>query len=92
MKSKVQFDQPRDEIKVNVPNPGGFWNGLALGAIAGAAGFFLWGTKKGKTIKKNLVKEIKNLSGELQEAKRECCPDEPKKLPAKNSKSKKPLP
>lgn len=32
-----------------------FFNGLALGAVVGAAGFFLFGTKKGKKLKKALL-------------------------------------
>ena len=90
MKNKIKFDQPHDEIKIDVPTrSGGFLGGLAIGALAGATGFFLYGTKKGRVIKNNLMKEINKLSGELKEMKKGCCSEEPKKLPAKTSKATK---
>jgi len=41
------------QIKENHPS---FFNGLLLGAAVGAAGYFFFGTKKGKRVKKALKK------------------------------------
>lgn len=71
MKKKIKFDKPKDTLKVEVPYRGsGFFNGAVLGALTGAVGFFLYGTKKGKAVKNKLVKqakeELKNLKGEIE--------------------------
>jgi len=85
MKKKIKFDKPKDTLKVEVPSRGsGFFNGAVLGALAGAAGFFLYGTKKGKVVKNKLVKqakeELKNLKSEI--AKGSKAVSEPKKKTA----------
>ncbi len=44
-----------------------FLNGLMMGVIAGAAGYFLLGTKKGARVKKQLLKKLENGWGEVED-------------------------
>jgi len=44
-----------DEQRFNQKDAPSFLNGLLLGAAVGAAGFFLFGTKKGRKVKKALL-------------------------------------
>lgn len=48
-------------------NQGSFLGGLALGLFAGAAGYFLFGTKDGEKIRKNIEQEWNAAKGTLAE-------------------------
>lgn len=56
-----------DTDDLHQPESGGFLQGLLLGAVIGAAGFFLFGTKEGRHIKKDLQKHSRKLIRQLQE-------------------------
>jgi hypothetical protein len=91
MKKKIKFDEPRKTVKVEVPPQNtGFSNGFVLGALAGLAGFFLYGTKKGRKVKKRLSQELKKLGEEVGEIKDKIT-EEPAavKKPAKKITAKK---
>ncbi|MGI5828200.1 MAG: YtxH domain-containing protein [Patescibacteria group bacterium] len=48
-------------------HPVGFTNGLVLGVILGATGYFLLGTEKGKEIKQDLLEVAKKYWEDLEE-------------------------
>jgi len=48
-----------------VPDQGGFIAGFSIGLLAGAAGYFLFGTKRGAEIRHELVKEWENAQEHL---------------------------
>lgn len=48
-------------------NQGSFLGGLALGLFAGAAGYFLFGTKDGEKVRKNIEQEWNSAKGTLAE-------------------------
>jgi hypothetical protein len=88
MKKKIDFSEPRNTLTVDVPKSG-FGNGLVMGALVGAAGFFLYGTKKGQQLKKNLQSRAKKIWKELDEVKTELTnPLEPPLAPTIPSKKK----
>ncbi|MEN8252753.1 MAG: hypothetical protein ABFQ62_00030 [Patescibacteria group bacterium] len=45
---------------------GSFLNGFTVGLFAGAAGYFLFGTKKGDSVRTQLAKEWEKAKGELE--------------------------
>lgn len=84
MKKKIRFDEPQKTVKIEVPNQKtGFGGGFIFGAVAGMAGLWLYGTKKGRQVKKYLAGELKKLGEEAVEIK--------EKLSEEPIPSKKPL-
>ena len=47
-------------------NDGSFLNGFTVGLLAGAVGYFLFGTNKGTDVRKNLAAEWEKAKGELE--------------------------
>jgi gas vesicle protein len=47
--------------------PPSFFNGLMIGLVAGAAGYFLFGTKKGQGVRKTLMKQAEKGWAELED-------------------------
>jgi len=70
MKKKINFDEAKDSLKVEVPGNAGFVNGFLAGALAGVAAFFFYGTKKGKLLKEKLRSEFKKVGNEIKDSKR----------------------
>lgn len=53
------------------PHGSSFFNGLALGVVIGAAAFFLFGTKKGRKVKKRFLEKGSSFLKELEKAEEE---------------------
>ncbi len=71
------------------PKEHGFSSGFMWGVMLGVAGMFLFGTKKGRKIKRVLTEEGEKLIDELEEAYEET--DSAEKLNKKIDKAKKKL-
>ena len=50
----------RSREYIESSHPSSFLNGVVLGMMAGAAGYFLFATKKGKKIRKQLIKQAQD--------------------------------
>ncbi len=81
------MNKNRNEDWIHQPKGQGFSSGLMWGIMLGAAGMFLFGTKKGRKIKKVLTEEGGKLLDELEEAYEET--ETGKKIKKKVIKTKK---